>query len=88
MSTRLFRHPAQPTSPFETAYRRRSRIDAIPHRLIATLALVPHPQQGRMPRAANEVKADAETKRQYAFELEQRGNQPHSFEANRRCDVD
>ena len=38
--------------------------------------------------AANEAKADAETKRQYAFELEQRGNQPHSFEANRRCDVD
>src|SRR5690606_34658808 len=50
LSTRLSRHPAQPTSPFETAYGRRTRIDAIPHRPIATLALVPHPQQGRMPR--------------------------------------
>src|SRR5690606_13114902 len=37
MSTRLSRHPAQPTSPFETAYRRRTRIDAIPHRPVATL---------------------------------------------------
>ena len=40
-----------------------------------------------MPRAANEVKADAETKRQYAFELEQRGNQHSISEQERRAQI-
>ena len=35
--------------------------------------------------AANEAKADAETKRQYAFELEQRGNQHSISEQERRA---
>ncbi len=37
--------------------------------------------------AANEAKADAETKRQYAFELEQRGNQHSISEQERRAQI-
>lgn len=37
--------------------------------------------------AANEAKADAETKRQYAFELEQRGNQHSIPEQERRAQI-
>ena len=37
--------------------------------------------------AANEAKADAEVKRQYAFELEQRGNQHSISEQERRAQI-
>ena len=37
--------------------------------------------------AANEAKADAEVKRQYAFELEQRGNQHSISEQERRARI-